>query len=686
MERFKAIRIRLLLATFILSLWVGGNAFACPPDPWTIKTPLPNAQYGAGVASDGNYLYAVGGYAGTDYSSQLLRYDPLSDSWALRSPLPTPLAYALIVFAEGKLFVFGGENSAGILASTQIYNIANNTWSSGTSMPGTRQQSAGGYFNGKIYVVGGYETTSISAVRNQTWEYTIGSNSWSAKTNLPASLGGAGAGIVNGHLYVCGGRNATLTALNTTYDYDIAGNSWSTRNPLPTAVNYPGSAVYRGKIWIFGGGAPFTGLANTQIFDPAANTWTAGPPLNVGRSFQGGAVVGNRIFSVGGYTTGASNAVEASAQPLLRVLIVYADAHIVPRSLQARLLMLPGVGQADIFDAQSSTPSLAQLQAYDVVVPFSNSLYSNPAALGDALADYLDGGGVVVGFTFDWGATGNALAGRWLTGGYTPFTAPGTSQFSNGTLGSYSIGHPLMEGVTSLNAYYRQNLTLAPGAVQIAAWNDGSPLLAYKGRAVGLSAYIGDYSGRWSGDFAQVIVNAGYWLRAGNVPCPALACPGPTVIHGALTAGDPVQTGRLTRSDPPGSCAAPTICPGTSGTTPLSYDVYPFLNNTRDSQCITVNLDAGSCTGTGNWIQSAAYLGNYNPADLCSGFLADIGASPNPTQAYSFTVPAGLVYRVVVNKVDAGECPAYTLSVSSGDCPPSPVTRTNLPFIINTSP
>ena len=46
------------------------------------------------------------------------------------------------------------------------------------------------------------------------------------------------------------------------------------------------------------------------------------------------------------------------------------------------------------------TPTLGQLQQYDIVVPFSNSPFLDGVTLGNNLADYVDGGGIVVQYGF----------------------------------------------------------------------------------------------------------------------------------------------------------------------------------------------------------------------------------------------------------------------------------------------
>ena len=110
------------------------------------------------------------------------------------------------------------------------------------------------------------------------------------------------------------------------------------------------------------------------------------------------------------------------------------------------------MSSVDLFDASSSTPTLAQLEAYTEVVAFSNNPYADPVGMGDVLADYQDAGGIVVATTFDWFGPPFGLDGRWMTGGYTPFTYPATANFANANLGTYDPSHPLMQGVTTLSA------------------------------------------------------------------------------------------------------------------------------------------------------------------------------------------------------------------------------------------
>src|SRR5207244_3971484 len=128
----------------------------------------------------------------------------------------------------------------------------------------------------------------------------------------------------------------------------------------------------------------------------------------------------------------------------------------------------------------------------------------------------------VVGLNFDWFGPPFGLDGRWMTGGYTPFNV-GPTHFAASCLGTYNTSHPLMQGISagSLCAFFRHTLTLSPGAVSVAMYQDSQQLCAYKTNnghtGVGINAYLGENPMNFSGPFGRVIVNAGRWLI--SAPC-----------------------------------------------------------------------------------------------------------------------------------------------------------------------
>jgi hypothetical protein len=94
------------------------------------------------------------------------------------------------------------------------------------------------------------------------------------------------------------------------------------------------------------------------------------------------------------------------------------------------------------------------------------------------------------------------------------------------------------------------------------------------------------------------------------------------------------------------------------------YDSYTLNNPSGSQVCVTVQVQAPTCYGF-YAIQSAAYLGSYNPNAVCANFLGDIGQTPYEfAKSYSFNVPAGATFVVVVNTIEEGfVCRGYTVRV-----------------------
>ena len=249
-----------------------------------------------------------------------------------------------------------------------------------------------------------------------------------------------------------------------------------------------------------------------------------------------------------------------------QVLIVYADSTGLPTQLQSEILAEPNVAAVDLFDARISTPTLAQLEQYDIVVPFSDSAFLDANTLGNNLADYVDDGGIVVQYGFSFYGpccSPYGINGRWLSAGYSPYEyTPALWEGGPLHLGAFDAGHPLMAGVTALNSDLANVPVLAAGSTEVAQWASGGHLVAFRPvgsghTTVGVSAYVGAEAAQ-NGDWGKVIVNAGNWLHAcGGTPTPtptATATPTPTVT--------PTVTAT------PTATATPTPCTGRCRPTP----------------------------------------------------------------------------------------------------------------------
>jgi hypothetical protein len=131
------------------------------------------------------------------------------------------------------------------------------------------------------------------------------------------------------------------------------------------------------------------------------------------------------------------------------------------------------------------TPTLAELQAFDAVLVFTNSTPQSSVTLGDNLADYVDssGGVVLTMFAIRASVANRTIEGRFLTDNYYCIERTiGASTTGTATLGTIHVPtSPLVAGVASFNggtSSFRTPAPLNANATRIADWSTGQILIA----------------------------------------------------------------------------------------------------------------------------------------------------------------------------------------------------------------
>jgi cysteine-rich repeat protein len=190
------------------------------------------------------------------------------------------------------------------------------------------------------------------------------------------------------------------------------------------------------------------------------------------------------------------------------IKILYAPSEADDAVYRAAIGAITG-GAVDYADAIAATPDAATLAGYDCIYTWANQAYNNPTLYGDNLADFVDAGGVVVLGVFTTYTSGNSMAGRIMTTGYSPVISPlGGNHFLTSTYAGDGATF-LHNAVTTYECQYRDTLTLQGTGVTDGTYADAEIGHAYR---PDLRVVYSNGSGAsqlgCTGDWARLVANA----------------------------------------------------------------------------------------------------------------------------------------------------------------------------------
>ena len=124
---------------------------------WSDGADIPTPREHLAAASDGKFVYAVGGRAlSPDKNTAALeRYDPEADRWQRLPDMPTPRGGVAAAIVAGHLFAVGGETPTRVLGAVQSYSIASKAWSNAPSMRTPRHGTTMDTIGRTLYSLGG---------------------------------------------------------------------------------------------------------------------------------------------------------------------------------------------------------------------------------------------------------------------------------------------------------------------------------------------------------------------------------------------------------------------------------------------------------------------------------------------------------------------------------------------------
>ncbi len=284
--------------TGVCAGWCTNSAYDLPTN--TASTSDGAGKVGMSLIAYNGYLYAMGGYDGTQIKSTVYiaklgatgepslwhPTDPVQANWTFWYKAtglngPTARAYQAAYAYNGKMYVVGGDSNttanSGALSTVDIADILPNgtlgTWSSGSALTGgSRYGASVQAYNGYLYVMGGNNNGTMLNLTQYSRLNADGTmNGWqtaavdgtNAFTTARSSQGGVMSGIWGGYIYLAGGCSAVnASGLCTTVASDVqlasinsdgSLDSWNTMANLRNTRFGSSFIAWQNNLYRFGG-------------------------------------------------------------------------------------------------------------------------------------------------------------------------------------------------------------------------------------------------------------------------------------------------------------------------------------------------------------------------------------------------------------------------------------------------
>jgi non-specific serine/threonine protein kinase len=280
---------------------------------WADAAEMPTPREHLGAASDGRYLYAVGGrqLSAGDNSGAFERYDPDANRWTKLAAMPETVGAVAATFAGGRIAAVGGESETEASDQVQGYDIQGGTWSELPPMSSPRHGVSLAVVRDAVYAIGGAtEAGHVGATRQSEVLDLSGKGAapvaagaeWRTVTNAPTEIQYAATAEVGGRIWLFGGIVDDEKGTVETAAYDRAINSWTPGPRLPQPVHHAATVSYQGEAVVIGGF--LESGESDRVYALRGDRWMQLPPLNRARAAAAAAVVGNKIVVVGGQAGG----------------------------------------------------------------------------------------------------------------------------------------------------------------------------------------------------------------------------------------------------------------------------------------------------------------------------------------------------------------------------------------------
>lgn len=311
---------------------------------WIVATTMPGeGRWGHGFEIYKNRAYSFFGTYGGNNSTEYATIDP--PGTASTSTTTTALGASIDAGTRGAGFVYNGYlyyigGYTGSAYSSQVRYAAINpdgtvgAWSTTTALPAPAPGGSGlagmGYalYNNRVYLIGGTTlvsgaTTNVASVQYASFNSNGTLGSWNTTTDYPSTITNQSSVAYNGQLYVLGqtGGGVNNRIYRTTINNDGTVGSWNWdgggSNNLTTSTVNASMFVYGKYLYVVGGGTSSSGYVDAVQYasinsDGSLGTWGSTATLTTAKSLSAVGVINGYLYVAGGETASGtySSAVE----------------------------------------------------------------------------------------------------------------------------------------------------------------------------------------------------------------------------------------------------------------------------------------------------------------------------------------------------------------------------------------
>jgi non-specific serine/threonine protein kinase len=287
---------------------------------WTDGPNLPTPRDHLAGASDGAFVYAVGGreLSASKNLAAVDRYDAGANKWSKLADLPQPRGDLGAAIVGRRLIAAGGEDATSVFGDVFSYDIDKKAWSGLPPMKTPRHGIAFGAVASSVFALDGAATSKHTAATTISEElpFTRQSSSSSSPTTEAASNSPwkaipsadtarqeVASTVAGGVVYVMGGLTGK-EGTTKVEGFEPASRSWKDEPDLPLPLHHAMAVTFQDNPVVIGGwtaeGDNLNAKTSNRVFMLSGGGWAELPPLNRPRAAGAAAVVGDKIVVVGG--------------------------------------------------------------------------------------------------------------------------------------------------------------------------------------------------------------------------------------------------------------------------------------------------------------------------------------------------------------------------------------------------